>query len=203
MGLIILSFFFSVIITIFVCFSINPVFAHIAEGNETLAAIQEWENVRDNVKILFSYRPERPLIYNETKLIFSIQDLTTGNHIKDLITSITIAKGEKILFKFSNITIEDGDLSLEVQFLEDGNYQVISQVRSADNIGIALASFNIFVPLQPVGKFNPEALASSLIPAGLVAIGLSVLVIALILILRKRGKADKATDGEAKRRKMK
>jgi hypothetical protein len=70
--------------------------------------------------------------------------------------------------------------------LEDGNYQVISQVSSMDNIALALTSFDILVPLQPFGKFDVNSLISSLIPAGSVAISLSAIVIALILILRKR-----------------
>lgn len=69
--------------------------------------------------------------------------------------------------------------------LEDGNYQVISQVSSTDNIAVALASFDILVPLQPFGKFDVNSLISSLILAGSVAISLSAIVIALILILRK------------------
>jgi hypothetical protein len=130
-----------------------------------------------------------PLVYTNTDLIFSIQDLTNGNHIKDLIASITITKNDKIFFKFNDVDISNGDLSLKVRFLEDGNYQVISQISSTDNIAVALASFDILVPLQPFGKFNPDSLASSLIPAGLVATGLSAIVIALILILRKREKS--------------
>ena len=70
--------------------------------------------------------------------------------------------------------------------LEDGHYQVISQVSSMDNIALALTSFDILVPLQPFGKFDVNSLISSLIPAGSVAISLSAIVIALILILRKR-----------------
>ena len=204
MGLIILYFTlcFSVINTIFLCLSINTVFAHIAEGNGTLAAIQEWKNVRDNVKIQFSYSPQKPLIYTETDLRFSIQDLTTGNHIKDLIASITIAKNDRIFFKFNDIVIQNGDLSLKVRFLEDGNYQVISQIRSADNLAVALASFDILVPLQPIGKFDADSLSPLLIPAALSAMGLSVSVIVLILISRRKRKAEKTT-GNAKKRKEK
>jgi hypothetical protein len=55
-----------------------------------------------------------------------------------------------------------------------------------DNIALALASFDILVPLQPFGKFDVNSLISSLIPAGSVATGLSAIVIALILILRKK-----------------
>ena len=126
------------------------------------------------------------MVYTDTDLRFSIQELTNGNHIKDLIASITITKNGKIFFKFNDVEIQNGDLSLKVRFLEDGNYQVISQFSSTDNIALALASFDILVLLQPFGKFNVDSLLSSLIPAALVAIGLSSIVIILILILRKR-----------------
>jgi hypothetical protein len=178
-------------ITILLCLSTNNVYAHILQDTKTVGPLQEWKNTQDNVKIQFSYIPKKPLVFTETDLIFSIQDLTTGNHIEDLIASMTIAKNDKIFFRFNNIDIQNGDLSLKVRFLEDGNYQVISQIRSKDNIGLALASFDIYVPLQPFGKFNVDSLVSSLIPAALVAISLSAVVIALILILRKRGKTAK------------
>ena len=192
----ILCLFFLVTNTIFVCLGTNNAFAHIPQENKPFATIQEWENQQDNVKIQFSYSPDKPLIYSDTDLIFSIQNLITGNHIKDLITSITISKNNKIFFKFNDVEIQNGDLSLKLRFLEDGNYQVISRISSTDNIAIALAPFNILVPLQPVGKFNADSLSSSLIPAGLVAIGLSVLIIALILISRKKEKASKPTERE-------
>jgi hypothetical protein len=178
-------------ITILLCLSTNNVYAHILQDTKTVGPLQEWKNTQDNVKIQFSYIPKKPLVFTETDLIFSIQDLTTGNHIEDLIASMTIAKNDKIFFRFNNIDIQNGDLSLKVRFLEDGYYQVISQIRSKDNIGLALASFDIYVPLQPFGKFNVDSLVSSLIPAALVAISLSAVVIALILILRKRGKTAK------------
>jgi hypothetical protein len=173
----------------FVCLSTNISYAHIPQDNTIV--VQERKNTQNNVKIQFSYIPKKPLVYTDTDLIFSIQDITNGNHIKDLIASMTITKNDKIFFKFNDVDIPNGDLSLKVRFLEDGNYQVISQISSMDNIALALTSFDILVPLQPFGKFDINSLISSLIPAGSVAIGLSAIVIALILILRKREKADK------------
>jgi len=165
-----------------------------------LATIQEWNDEQNNVKIQFSYSPERPLLYTPTDLKFSIQDLKTGNHLKDLAMSSTIIKDDRIFFKFNRVNIQNGDLSLKVQFVEDGNYQLISQVRSKDNnSGIALASFNILVPLQPFGKFDADSLTSSLIAAGLVAISLSALVIVLIIISRKKNRARKPTEGEGQK----
>lgn len=169
-------------------------YAHIPQ--DKTAPIQEWRDQRNNVKIQFSYSPDNPLVYTLTDLKFSVQDLNTGNHIKDLISSLTITKDDKIFFKFDDVAIQNGDLSLRVQFSEDGNYRAISQVSSTDNAAVALASFNILVPLQPLGKFNADSLSSSLFPAGLVAISLSILVIAFIVVSRKKEKAKKSTNGE-------
>src|SRR6188474_800311 len=107
--------FLLVSITVFVCLSINNTnaYAHISQDNKTAAPVQEWKNAEDNVKIQFSYIPDKPLVYTETDLIFSIQDLTTGNHIKELIASITITKNDKIFFKFNDVYIQNGDLSLK------------------------------------------------------------------------------------------
>jgi hypothetical protein len=182
--------------TIFVCLSTNNAYAHIPQDNKSVVTVQEWKNTQDNTKIQFSYIPEKPLIFTETDMIFSIQELTTGNHIENLIASITVTKENRIYFKFNDIKIKNGDLSLKVRFLEDGNYQVITQIRSTDNIAVALASFDILVPLQPIGKFNTESLGSLLIPAGLVAIGLSISVIALILISRMRREKTAEWDKE-------
>jgi hypothetical protein len=188
-----ISLFFLINIIILVCLNIINSYAHIPQDTKIVAPIQEWRNTQDNVKIQFSYIPKNPLVYTETDLIFSIQDLSTGNHIKDLIANIVVTKNDKIFFKFNDVDLHDGDLSLKVRFVEDGNYKVISQLRSTDNLGIALASFDIHVPLQPFGKFNANSLVSLLIPAALVAISLSAVVIAFILILRKRGKASKTS----------
>jgi hypothetical protein len=177
----------------FLCLAIESAYAHIPQ-DDTTSPIQEWKDQQNNIKIQFGYSPDKPLLYNMTDLKFSMQDLNTGNHIKNLIANITIIKGDKIFFRSNNAAIQDGDLYLKVKFSEDGNYQVISQVRSKDNFAMALASFNILVPLQPFGNFNANYLTSSLIPAGLVAISLSALVIVLIIISRKREKATRPTD---------
>ncbi|HMK57485.1 MAG TPA: hypothetical protein VK462_00370, partial [Nitrososphaeraceae archaeon] len=45
-----------------------PSYAHLFGGK-----VQEWTNVKDNIKIEFTYSPEKPII--DTTLNFSIQDL--------------------------------------------------------------------------------------------------------------------------------
>ena len=118
-----------------------------------------------------------------------MQDLKTGKHLKDLIASITVTKDQKIFFKFNNITIQNGDSSLKLRFLEEGNYQVITKVDSKeDNIAIALASFNVFVPLQPLGTINVDYLSPLLFPAGLVAIIGATVIVAFIIIAKREMK---------------
>jgi hypothetical protein len=177
----------------YVSFVIDYSYAHIPQDNKA-APVQEWKDPRNNIKIQFSYNPDKPLVYAPTDLKFSIQDVNTGNHIKDLTTYITIIKDDKTFFKFNDVAIQNGDLSIKVRFSEDGNYQAIIQVSSTDNIAMALASFNIFVPLQPFGKVNVDSLNSTLFSAGIVAISLSAIVIVVIMILRKNEKAGKSTD---------
>ncbi|HEU4824279.1 MAG TPA: hypothetical protein VFS97_12705 [Nitrososphaeraceae archaeon] len=172
----------------------DAAYGHLTPGNKKLAAIQEWKDQQNAVKVLFSYGPEKPLLYTSTDLKFSIQDLKTGNHLKDLVMNSTIIKDDKIFFKFNGVTIKNGDLSLKAQFPEDGNYQIISQVRSKDNVAIALTSFNIFVPLQPFGKFDADSFTTTLIPAGLVAVSLLGLVAVIMFVSKKKNSKRKPAD---------
>lgn len=187
-------FIFLVTVTILVCLTTDAAYGHLTPDNKKLAAIQEWKDQQNAVKVLFSYSPEKPLLYTPTDLKFSIQDLKTGNHLKDLVMNSTIIKDDKIFFKFNGVTIKNGDLSLKAQFPEDGNYQIISQVRSKDNVAIALTSFNIFVPLQPFGKFDADSLTPTLIPAGLVAVSLLGLVAVIMFVSKKKNSKRKPAD---------
>jgi hypothetical protein len=187
-------FIFLLTVTILVCFTTDAAYGHLTPDNKKLAAIQEWKDQQNAVKVLFSYSPEKPLLYTPTDLKFSIQDLKTGNHLKDLVMNSTIIKDDKIFFKFNGVTIKNGDLSLKAQFPEDGNYQIISQVRSKDNVAIALTSFNIFVPLQPFGKFDADSLTPTLIPAGLVAVSLLGLVVVIMFVSKKKNSKRKPAD---------
>lgn len=187
-------FIFLLTVTILVCFTTDAAYGHLTPDNKKLAAIQEWKDQQNAVKVLFSYSPEKPLLYTPTDLKFSIQDLKTGNHLKDLVMNSTIIKDDKIFFKFNGVTIKNGDLSLKAQFPEDGNYQIISQVRSKDNVATALTSFNIFVPLQPFGKFDADSLTPTLIPAGLVAVSLLGLVAVIMFVSKKKNSKRKPAD---------
>jgi hypothetical protein len=103
--------------------------------------IQTWTDIQNNLKIQFSYLPEQPTMDDILQLQFSIQNLQTGNHLKNLIARVTVTNNP--LYKFDNITIANGDFSIRCPFLDPGMHQVIIKVDSKDYYSLALASFKI------------------------------------------------------------
>ena len=120
---------------------------------------QDWKDPENNLRIHFAYLPEYPLAGNITKLIFHVQNLQTGNYLKNLVAGITItnnlttAKIDGIkdtngaFSRFTNIPAASGIFSLNYRFLEEGTHQVIVNIRS-ENFSLALASFSVVV--QPI-----------------------------------------------------
>lgn len=161
----------------------TPIFPNFAYAHITGDRTQQWINPQDNVKIQFTYEPEKPLIGSPTELKFSVQNLQTGQHLKDLFAKVTIINGQRV-FKFNNLTVSDGDFSVNSTFPNEGTYQVILRINSKD-YAIALASFRVFVPFQPLGTINLNYTIPLLLPAALAGI-IGVIVIATFLIIVKR-----------------
>ena len=103
---------------------------------------QVWTDKLNNIKIQFSYLPEKPTAEDTTQLQFSMQNLQTGSHLKDLTAKVTIFNDP--IYRYDNITVTDGDFSIRRLFLDSGMHQVILKVSSKD-YSLALASFNISV----------------------------------------------------------
>lgn len=130
------------------CHIIPLSYALIPNGN-----IQAWTNPKDNVKIQFSYFPEKPIIDTFTALDFSVQDLQTGDHIRDFTARVVVTNGQR-LFKFENISVPNGDFGVKYLFPDDGTHQVILRIDSKSLL--ELASFDVFVPHQsPPSILNP------------------------------------------------
>ena len=152
-----------------------PSYAHLFGGK-----VQEWTNMKDNIKIEFTYSPEKPIIDTFTTLNFSIQNLHTGEHTEDLTARVVVTNGQR-LFKFENITVPDGDFSVRYIFPDDGTHQVILRVNSKQLV--ELASFQVFVPHQ-----SPP----SLLTAGgdminiIIAIGIIAAVGSIVIIMLRK-----------------
>jgi hypothetical protein len=119
---------------------------------------QDWKDPENNLRIHFIYLPEYPLAGNITKLIFHVQNLQTGNYLKNLVASITITNNlttaidgikdtNGAFSRYTDIPAANGIFSLNYRFLEEGTHQVIINIRS-ENFSLALASFSLVV--QPI-----------------------------------------------------
>lgn len=159
--------------------------AHIKESK-----IQELVDKRKNIKIQFAYSPEKPIIDTFTELKFSVQDLETGEHIKNFDARAVVTNGQR-LFKFENITVADGDFSVKYLFPDDGTHQVLTRINT--NNSILLASFSVFVPHQsPPSLINPfpsalgEQNDNGHLINIIITIIISIVVLSLTIIMIKK-----------------
>lgn len=130
-------FFFVTVLSI----SVHSSNAHIFNSNNT----QIWNNTEDNIQIEFGYLPEKPIIDTFTKLAFSVTNLRTGDHSVEGIARVTVTNGQR-LFKFNNVSVQNGDFSVDYLFPDDGTHQVLLRLDKSDSIN--LASFQVCVPHQ-------------------------------------------------------
>jgi hypothetical protein len=148
---------------------------------------QIWIDKLNNLKIQFGYLPARPIIDAPTQLKFSVQNLQTGEQLKNFSARAVVlsnAGGQQRSFKFTNITAApDGTYSVKYLFPDSGLYQVLTKIDSNDFT--SLASFNISVPFAPLGTVNLGNLNPMALPAiaGIIA---ATVGITLILKIKKK-----------------
>ena len=156
---------------------------------------QEWISERDNVKILFAYQPERPIIDTFTKLEFSVINLTSSEKLKDFDARVvvTLPDGQR-LFRFENITVPDGDFSVKYIFPDDGTHQVLTRIDKGSSVQV-LASFDVFVPhqappsiLDPFPGTTPEETESI---TRVLTIVISFSIIGVVVFMLRKGKRKK------------
>jgi hypothetical protein len=149
-----------------------------SSGNEP----QVWTDRENNMKILFTYSPRNPIINTPTELRFSVENLQTGNHLKNLLATVVIINTSSGHFKFKNIAAPNGNFSVEYLFPELGIYQVIARINSTNPSLLVLASFKVTVTLET--SFS-----------NIVITGIAILVIfggaACIVVIVKRNQIRK------------
>src|SRR5918996_1832791 len=166
---------------------------------EPLNKTQEWISEKDNIKILFTYQPERPIIDTFTRLEFSVINLTSNENLKDFDARVvvTLPDGQR-LFRFENITVPDGDFSVEYIFPDDGTHQVLARIDKGTSVR-GLASFNVFVPHQaPPSLLNPfpsttQEEMESITRVLTIVISFSIIAV-VVFMLRKRKRKNRKQD---------
>jgi hypothetical protein len=124
---------------------------NIATNKNTNTNIQSWTDPEQNLKIQFTYQPQKPVIDQPTELKFTVQNLNTGQYFKNLVANVLVtdnASGQYRNYKFDNIVVPNGQFSVHYLFPDVGLYEVITRI-SAKDIA-ALASFKVVVPMQPI-----------------------------------------------------
>jgi hypothetical protein len=178
----------SAILTIIITPNINALGQSSSSSNSTTVTQQTWIDKLNNLKIHFGYSPKEPVIDKPTELEFTVQNVQTGEQIKNLSARVVVvnnAGGQLRTFKFANITAPDGIFSVKYLFPDSGSYNIITKVDAKDFT--SLASFNVFVPFAPLGTVNVGNLNPIALPAiaGIIAATAGV---ALILIIKKKNK---------------
>ena len=175
----ILNNFKSILVAIFLLVATLIISSNVSNAHLTSSYdIQVWNKTQDNLRIEFGYSPEKPIIDRFTNLAFSVTNIRTGDHVTEGIAQITVTNGQR-LFKFQNVTLQNGDFSVDYLFPDDGTHQVLLRLDRNDSIN--LASFQVFVPHQT----PPDLLSDTHnLIIGLALISL-VAVLTIIIIRRK------------------
>jgi hypothetical protein len=118
----------------------------VSEAHFVLKNTQEWQDRQNNIEIQFTYEPQIPTIDTFTELIFSIQNISNGEHVENLTGRLVVTNGQR-LFKFENINIPDGHFSVKYIFPGDGTHQVLLRLDMSNKLNIP-SSFDVSVPHQ-------------------------------------------------------
>ena len=175
----------------------NLTYSHIPTNNQI--AIQEIVNQHDKIKVQFAYDQDKIKINTLTDLKFSVLNSTTEEHIKNFLARVVVTEGSE-LFGFDNITVSDGDFSVNHSFANYGSHQVILRIDT--NSSIIPASFNLIIPSYQSTSSSPFLVDSdkskldkdntstkSFTTYLIIGIGVAVsigMTIILLLILKKK-----------------
>jgi hypothetical protein len=136
----------------------------------------------------FEYLPKEPIIDKPTELKFTVQNLQTGEQIKNLSARVVVlnnAGGQQRSFKFTNITAPDGIFSVNYLFPDSGQYNVITKIDSKEFT--SLTSFNVAVPLSPLSSIVTGGVLSPIVLAE-IGIIIAATAAAAVLLWMKRKK---------------
>jgi len=106
------------------------VYAHLAGPT-----LQEWVDREKDIKIQFASKPEKPTADSPSELSFSVQNLTTSQHVKNFKASVVIVNDFQKGFKFLYIPVANGDFSLRFSFPDSGYNQILVSINK-DSFGL-------------------------------------------------------------------
>jgi hypothetical protein len=106
-------------------------------GQGSANGIKTWIDRENNIKILFSTRPEQPTVETPSALRFAVQNLETGKPVPHLLAHVVILganiTNQEAMFQLTNISAVDGHFTINVIFPDAGSYQIITKITSSSS----------------------------------------------------------------------
>jgi len=106
-------------------------------GQGSTNGIKTWIDRENNIKILFSTRPEQPTVETPSALRFAVQNLETDNPVPHLLAHVGILGAniinQEAMFQLTNISAVDGHFTINVIFPDAGSYQIITKITSSSS----------------------------------------------------------------------
>ncbi len=149
---------------------------------------QDWKNKSDNIDIQYDTIPTTPTMNNTSTMLFSVQDLKTGEHLKNFKETITIVNAEAnpisngIVHKFETKAIHGGDFSENYTFSSGGTYYILLRIDTPT--AIVVAKFTTFVSSPQFQFLNMSLILFPVVIV--VAIFASILLITVHYIYKKK-----------------
>ena len=139
---------------------------------------QEWKNQRENFLVQFDTDPHTPIAGNMSTLMFSVQNLQTGQDFQNFTARITITNSSSSNSTISEIESKEanGDFSQRYTFPTGGLYEIFLRVDTPTSIDVS--KFTVFVSSPSFQVLN---LIYLLLP---IFIFIGLLAIAIVLIPR-------------------
>ena len=110
---------------------------------------QDWKNQEHNIRIQFDTIPSTPTVGKNSTMIFSVQNLQTGEDLKNFNETITVVNPEisstpnGLVHKFETTTIYGTDFSKDYVFPSGGTYYILMRIDTLNDINVA--KFTVFV----------------------------------------------------------
>lgn len=163
-----------------------PSYAHLYGLN-----YQDWKNPGDNIHIQFDTVPSTPSVDKNSTMIFSVQNLKTGEHLKDFNETITVVNNPEpsstpngLIHKFETTTIHGTDFSQDYIFSSGGTYYIWLRIDTPTAVNIA--KFTVFVSSPQFQFFNMSLI---LLPVVIVvAIFAAILTLVAYYVYKKKPK---------------
>ncbi|MDE1830482.1 MAG: hypothetical protein KGI25_09185 [Thaumarchaeota archaeon] len=111
--------------------------------------VQEWKNPKYNILIQFDIEPQTPSVGKNATLNFSVQNLQTGEHLKNFTETVTIISyngnlsANNIAYKFASTQEKTGDFSHSYVFTNGGTYEIFLRIDTTTFINVS--KFVVFV----------------------------------------------------------